>query len=68
MREISQTAALGKSTMYDYFSSRDEILSFFVVGEVCLIRYMATGVNARNNSPGECLESTGISSDFKLFK
>jgi AcrR family transcriptional regulator len=37
MREIAQATGLGKSTLYDYFASKEEILITFVVEEV---RYM----------------------------
>jgi AcrR family transcriptional regulator len=34
MREIAEAAKVGKSTLYDYFPSKDEILITFVVDEV----------------------------------
>jgi AcrR family transcriptional regulator len=34
MREIARAAGVGKSTLYDYFSSKDEILIAYVVEEV----------------------------------
>jgi TetR/AcrR family transcriptional regulator, cholesterol catabolism regulator len=34
MREISQAAGIGKSTLYDYFPSKDDILIAFVAEEV----------------------------------
>jgi len=34
MREIAEVARVGKSTLYDYFSSKDEILIAYVVDEV----------------------------------
>ncbi len=34
MREIAEAAGVGKSTLYDYFSSKDEILIAYVVDEV----------------------------------
>jgi len=41
MREIGKTAGLGKSTLYDYFSTKDEILIFFVEKEVRLFSEIA---------------------------
>jgi len=34
MREIAEVAGVGKSTLYDYFPSKDEILISYVVDEV----------------------------------
>jgi AcrR family transcriptional regulator len=34
MREIAEAAGVGKSTLYDYFSSKDEIMIAYVVDEV----------------------------------
>ena len=34
MREIAEAAGVGKSTLYDYFPSKDDILITFVVDEV----------------------------------
>lgn len=34
MREIAEAAGVGKSTLYDYFPSKDEILIAYVVDEV----------------------------------
>lgn len=34
MREIAEAAGIGKSTLYDYFPSKDEILIAYVVDEV----------------------------------
>ena len=30
MREIAEVAGVGKSTIYDYFSSKDEVLIYFL--------------------------------------
>lgn len=34
MREIGEAAGVGKSTLYDYFPSKDEILIFYMVNEI----------------------------------
>ncbi len=37
MREIAQAAGIGKSTLYDYFSTKDEILLSFVENELQIL-------------------------------
>jgi AcrR family transcriptional regulator len=46
MRAIGEAAGAGKSTIYDYFPSKDEILIFFVVDEVRQLTAQATQVIA----------------------
>lgn len=46
MREIGDAAGVGKSTLYDYFPSKDEILIFYVVNEVAEMTARAAEVMA----------------------
>jgi TetR/AcrR family transcriptional regulator, cholesterol catabolism regulator len=55
MREIAEAAGVGKSTLYDYFSSKDEILIAFVVDEVHQIEGQAREIIAQDLSAAEKL-------------
>jgi AcrR family transcriptional regulator len=44
MREIAMAAQVGKSTLYDYFPSKDEVLISFVVEEVRQMTVSANGI------------------------
>jgi TetR/AcrR family transcriptional regulator, cholesterol catabolism regulator len=47
MREIADAAGVGKSTLYDYFPNKDEILISFVVEEVRLLSTQAEKIIAQ---------------------
>jgi TetR/AcrR family transcriptional regulator, cholesterol catabolism regulator len=53
MREISQAAGIGKSTLYDYFPSKDDILIAFVAEEVRHITVLAQEIISQDLSPVE---------------
>jgi len=53
MREIADASGIGKSTLYDYFPSKDEILIAFVVDEVSHMTEGAVEIIAQELSAGE---------------
>ncbi len=53
MREIAEAAGVGKSTLYDYFSSKDEILIAYVVDEVGHMTAVAEEIIAEELSASE---------------
>jgi TetR/AcrR family transcriptional regulator, cholesterol catabolism regulator len=53
MREIAEAARVGKSTIYDYFPSKDEILIAFVVDEVHHMKIKAEQIMAEELNAGE---------------
>jgi AcrR family transcriptional regulator len=53
MREIGEAAGVGKSTLYDYFPSKDDILIAFVAEEVRHITILAQEIIAQDLSPAE---------------
>lgn len=55
MREIAEAAGVGKSTLYDYFPSKDEILIAFVVEEVRQMTAWAQEIIAQDLSVTEKL-------------
>jgi AcrR family transcriptional regulator len=55
MREIGEAAGVGKSTLYDYFPSKDEILISFVVEEVRQMTAWAEEIIAQELSAAEKL-------------
>jgi len=55
MREIGEAAGVGKSTLYDYFPSKDEILISFVVEEVRQMTAWAEEIIDRKLSAAEKL-------------
>ncbi|NPV76294.1 MAG: TetR/AcrR family transcriptional regulator [Anaerolineae bacterium] len=55
MREIAEAAGVGKSTLYDYFPTKDEILISFVVEEVRQMTVWAEEIIAQDLSAGEKL-------------
>lgn len=52
MREIAAAAGVGKSTLYDYFPAKDDILIAYVVDEVKQMSAMAKKIIAMNISAG----------------
>ena len=50
MREIAKVAGVGKSTLYDYFPSKDEILISFVIDEVHYMEAKAQEIFAQQLS------------------
>ncbi|MCJ7709071.1 MAG: TetR/AcrR family transcriptional regulator [Anaerolineales bacterium] len=55
MREIGEAAGVGKSTLYDYFPSKDEIMISFVVEEVRQMTAWAEEIIAQELSAAEKL-------------
>jgi AcrR family transcriptional regulator len=55
MREIGEAAGIGKSTLYDYFPSKDEILISFVMEEVREMTAWAIEIVRREVSAGKRL-------------
>ena len=55
MREIAQAAQVGKSTLYDYFPSKDDVLISFVVEEVHHMTVYAREIIAQKISTAEKL-------------
>jgi AcrR family transcriptional regulator len=55
MREIAEVAGVGKSTLYDYFPSKDDILVHFVVEEVHSMTAGAEEIIAQDLSAAEKL-------------
>jgi len=53
MREIAAAAGVGKSTLYDYFPSKDEILIAYVVEEVERMNAQAQAIIAQDLSATE---------------
>jgi AcrR family transcriptional regulator len=50
MREIAEAAGLGKSTLYDYFKTKDEILVYFFEDQLNDLTYEAQKVALQNLS------------------
>lgn len=55
MREIAEATGVGKSTLYDYFPSKEEILISFVVNEVNQMTAQAEEIFAQDLSAAEKL-------------
>ena len=55
MREIAEAAGIGKSTLYDYFPSKDEILITYIIEEVGYSTSRAKEIIALEVSAGERL-------------
>ncbi|HSQ16495.1 MAG TPA: TetR/AcrR family transcriptional regulator [Anaerolineales bacterium] len=53
MREIAEAAGVGKSTLYDYFPSKDEIMIAYVVDEVERLTAQAQAIIAQDISVSE---------------
>jgi len=53
MREIAEAARVGKSTLYDYFPSKDEIMIAFVIEEVRHMKAEAEAIIAQDLSVTE---------------
>ena len=53
MREIGEAAGTGKSTLYDYFPSKDDILIAFVVDEVRYLSVQAEEIISQDLSAAE---------------
>jgi AcrR family transcriptional regulator len=53
MRDIGEAAGAGKSTIYDYFPSKDEILIAFVVEEVRQMSAQVSQIIAADVGPAE---------------
>jgi AcrR family transcriptional regulator len=55
MREIAEAAGVGKSTLYDYFPDKDEILISFVADEIRQVSVWADDIMKLELSAGEKL-------------
>jgi AcrR family transcriptional regulator len=55
MREIAETAGLGKSTLYDYFKTKDEILLYFFEDQLNDLTEAAREIAKQNLSADERL-------------
>lgn len=53
MREIAESAGVGKSTLYDYFPSKDEILIAYILNEVLHMTSEAEEIIAQDLSAAE---------------
>lgn len=56
LREIAQAAGMGKSSLYDYFTTKDEILVFVIVEQTLLLTEQAQAIARLNLPPGERLK------------
>ncbi len=52
MREIAEAAGLGKSTLYDYFKTKDEILVYFFEDQLNDLTAEAQKIASQNSSAG----------------
>lgn len=57
MREIAVTAGMGKSTMYDFFASKDEIAVYAVEGAITGAIQKAEEIRADELPPEQCLRA-----------
>jgi len=55
MREIAEAAALGKSTLYDYFKTKDEILLYFFESQIGNLTEAAQKIALQNIAADERL-------------
>ena len=55
MQEIAQAAGLGKSTLYDYFKTKDEILLYFFEDQLNDLTEAAQKIALQNAAAGERL-------------
>ena len=55
LNQIAKKIGIGKSTIYDYFSNKDEIILFLLDEPLSEIRSMAEQVAANSGTPGERL-------------
>ena len=60
MREIAETAGLGKSTLYDYFKTKDEILLYFFEDQLNDLTEAAQKIASRDISASERLRQVMI--------
>lgn len=51
MREIAQAAGVGKSTLYDYFQTKDDILVSYFLDEIEVISRQAEEINQHDHLP-----------------
>jgi AcrR family transcriptional regulator len=55
MRQIAQAVGMGKSTLYDYFDSKDDIIVFVVQEHITLLMQRANAIIAEEGSAAEHL-------------
>jgi AcrR family transcriptional regulator len=58
MREIAETAGLGKSTLYDYFKTKDDILLYYFEDQLNDLIEAAQKIAAQNKSADKRLRET----------
>jgi AcrR family transcriptional regulator len=51
MREIAEAAGMGKSSLYDYFRTKDEILAFVIEEETIILIKQAQAIASQNTPP-----------------
>jgi AcrR family transcriptional regulator len=51
MRQIAEAAGMGKSSLYDYFRTKDEILAFVIEEETIILTKQAQAIASRNIAP-----------------
>ena len=70
MREIAEAAGLGKSTLYDYFQTKDEILVYFFEDQMSDLIEEAQRIAVQNSSAVERLQQImeKYAEDFKKNK
>ena len=70
MREIAEAAGLGKSTLYDYFQTKDEILVYFFEDQMSDLIEEAQRIAVQNSSAVERLQHImeKYAEDFKKNK
>lgn len=65
MREIAETAGLGKSTLYDYFKTKDEILVYYFEDQLDDLTVEAQRIAVQNKSADQRLrEVTQMHMEF----
>jgi AcrR family transcriptional regulator len=55
MREIAEAAGMGKSSLYDYFRTKDEILLFVIEEETGILTKQAQAIASQGIAPDERL-------------
>jgi AcrR family transcriptional regulator len=55
LNQIAQKTGIGKSTIYDYFSSKDEIILFLLDEPLAEVRSLAEEIATKIDDPVECI-------------
>lgn len=56
MREIAEASGVGKSTLYDYYQSKDEIMVSYFADEISMITHRAREITQQNVKVSEKLK------------